>query len=252
MRPQTRLPAFFRLPRPWTPAFAGVTENVQDDFPSPDCPVHGWGAAARSPHRECNVENAAGARFGFHPDPPAVVLDDLLADGQADAGAFVLARACRRWKIRKMRSKYSGVDADAVVGDGDDPVAARRRAGRHRHCAGAGRAARYLRALPIRFWNSRTSSPRSPDDGGQVAASARSSASASSIGIARLARAPPPPLASRPTVRIGARLAADARIVQQVEDQAVHPLGAVAGEGDELAAVVVEQVARSGARAGRQ
>jgi hypothetical protein len=39
--------------------------------------------------REGEAKDRALVRGGFDPDPAAVVLDDALADGQADAGAGV-------------------------------------------------------------------------------------------------------------------------------------------------------------------
>ena len=45
---------------------------------------------------------------GLEPDAPAVVLDDLAAHREADAGARVARRGCRRWKMTKIRSAYSG------------------------------------------------------------------------------------------------------------------------------------------------
>src|SRR2546425_12671477 len=44
------------------------------------------------PHRQCETERRSLARLGFHPDPPAMHLDDALGDRQAEAGSALLAR----------------------------------------------------------------------------------------------------------------------------------------------------------------
>jgi len=44
------------------------------------------------PHRQRESERRSLARLGFHPDPPAVHLDDALGDRQAETGAAFRAR----------------------------------------------------------------------------------------------------------------------------------------------------------------
>ena len=58
--------------------------------------------------RQREVEGAALVRFGGQPDPAAVVLHDLPADRQSDAGTLVFTPVCRRWNTMKTRSKCSG------------------------------------------------------------------------------------------------------------------------------------------------
>jgi hypothetical protein len=50
------------------------------------------GAAGRGQRRQPEPERAARALPALHPDRALVLLDDLLADGQAQAGPALLAR----------------------------------------------------------------------------------------------------------------------------------------------------------------
>ena len=150
---------------------------------------------------------------------PAVALDDLLADRQADAGARVLlaavqpledARRCgrstagrcrcrcraRRTPTRRAFAPRRDVDARAV------------------------RAARNLMALPIRFWKSWTSwlsSARTVGSGSWV-----TTAPLSSMATAQVARAPAPAPRSQSVGRRGLAPRADPRVGQQVVDQPLH------------------------------
>src|SRR6266571_2111742 len=44
------------------------------------------------PHRQREIERRSLAGLGFHPDAPAVHLDDALGDRQAETGSTLLAR----------------------------------------------------------------------------------------------------------------------------------------------------------------
>src|SRR5262245_9677714 len=71
-----------------------------------------------------NREIKSGPRAGlrFHPDAPAVALDDLLADRQADAGAGVLAAAVQALEHLEQPPGLARVNADAVIPHGELPV----------------------------------------------------------------------------------------------------------------------------------
>ena len=93
------------------------------------------------------------------PDAAAVVLDDLLAQGQADAGAGVLGRGCRRWKMTKTCSAYSG-SMPMPLSATERPIVAVASARCRDHAARW--SPRNLRALLMRFWKSGSSSGGSP------------------------------------------------------------------------------------------
>src|SRR5215813_9125486 len=71
-----------------------------------------------------NREIKGGPRAGlrFHPDAPAVALDDLLADRQADAGAGVLAAGVQALEHLEQPAGLARVNADAVIPHGELPV----------------------------------------------------------------------------------------------------------------------------------
>jgi hypothetical protein len=72
--------------------------------------------SARSVGRkEREGEACALSGRGVHPDPSAVPLDDLLADGEADAGAGVLLARVQALEDDEDALGESRVDADAVV-----------------------------------------------------------------------------------------------------------------------------------------
>ena len=62
--------------------------------------------------------------LGFQPDPPAVALDDALAQGEADPGAGVLLLAVETLEDHEQALEVPGLDADAVVADLEGPEAA--------------------------------------------------------------------------------------------------------------------------------
>src|SRR5579859_3788214 len=61
---------------------------------------------------------------GVQPDAAAEVLDDLTAHGQADPGAGKGAALVQPLEQPEDPLRVLGVDADAVVGDGEFPVLA--------------------------------------------------------------------------------------------------------------------------------
>ena len=69
------------------------------------------------------MERAANAQLRLDPDAPAMALDDLLADGKADAGARVLAHGMQPLKQHEDALEVLRLDADAVVGHRDAPFA---------------------------------------------------------------------------------------------------------------------------------
>src|ERR671926_1153195 len=68
------------------------------------------------------MERAAKAQLRLDPDAPAMALDDLLADGKADAGARVLTHGMQPLKQHEDALEVLRLDADAVVGDADAPL----------------------------------------------------------------------------------------------------------------------------------
>src|SRR6267142_6521802 len=66
-------------------------------------------------------EGGAFCGVGFDPDFSAVTFDDALADGQADASAA--AGGFRALEDLEDSVLVMGVDADAVVADGEGPEA---------------------------------------------------------------------------------------------------------------------------------
>src|SRR5689334_10979679 len=69
------------------------------------------------------VEGCALPGLGFHPDPSAVAVDDLLGDRQTDAGAGILRTRMQPLKHRKNRFRIFRSDADAVVANRKLPLA---------------------------------------------------------------------------------------------------------------------------------
>src|SRR6266498_2559905 len=75
--------------------FPRITADGTERVPTSRIMVHPalWLPRLRfDPHRQREIERRALARLGFHPDPPAVHLDNLLGDRQAEAGSALLAR----------------------------------------------------------------------------------------------------------------------------------------------------------------
>src|SRR3954447_17781591 len=73
-------------------------------------------------------EGGPTARFALRRDPSAVPLDDLAADGEAHAGALVRAALVQPLEELEDAVHVPGLEADAVVGDGEMHFAVRRRA----------------------------------------------------------------------------------------------------------------------------
>ena len=69
------------------------------------------------------VEDGAAGGGGFNPDAAAVAFDDALADGQADAGAGVFC-AVEALEDCEDVAGVLGIDAEAIVGNGKNPVPA--------------------------------------------------------------------------------------------------------------------------------
>src|SRR6267378_7332782 len=69
------------------------------------------------------MERAAGAGLRADPDTPAVALRDFLADGEPDAGSRVLAHRMQALEEHEDALEVLRLDADAVVGDADVPLA---------------------------------------------------------------------------------------------------------------------------------
>src|SRR4029450_13144413 len=67
-------------------------------------------------------EAAACSGSGLDPDPPAVALDDLLADREADPGPGVLVASVEALEGREDALGVLEVDPDAVVAHAEDPL----------------------------------------------------------------------------------------------------------------------------------
>src|SRR6266498_3106082 len=75
--------------------FPRITADGTERVPTSRIMVHPalWLPRLRfDPHRQREKERRALAGLGFHPDPPAVHLDDALGDRQAEAGSALLSR----------------------------------------------------------------------------------------------------------------------------------------------------------------
>src|SRR3990172_2597332 len=79
--------------------------------------------------REGEQEARARARPGLDPDPAAMALDDLLADGEADAGARVLGARVQPPEDDEDPFPVLRVDADPVVAHREEPLLLARQAG---------------------------------------------------------------------------------------------------------------------------
>ncbi|OLT46786.1 hypothetical protein BJF88_04080 [Cellulosimicrobium sp. CUA-896] len=110
--------------------------------------------------READRRALLAVRAGLDPDAAAVVLDDALAQREADAGPSYTSFACRRWKITNTRSAYSGsipmplsaTDSSQWVAWASTPTCTR----------GARSGCRNFTAFPTRFASSWCRSARSP------------------------------------------------------------------------------------------
>ena len=114
-----------------------------------------------------DVERRASVGLALDPDPAAVGLDDLLADGEPGAGAFVFLAGVEAAEELEDLGVELGLDADPVVadGEGDPSRPARRPRPRSRP---RGRASwLYFRPLPTRFARSWPIRSRSPQTAGK-------------------------------------------------------------------------------------
>ena len=93
---------------------------------------------------------APGLRFD--PDPPAMPLDDPLANGQADPGARVFLPGVKTLEYQEYPIPVGGFNTDPVVADGEPPLRRRRRWA-ETWISGAAWP-RNLIALAMRFWKS--------------------------------------------------------------------------------------------------
>src|SRR5438874_2295532 len=65
--------------------------------------------------RQSEKESRPLAGLRFDPDPTAVGLDDLLANGQTGAGPLVFLRQVQPPKDPENLAKIAGINADAIV-----------------------------------------------------------------------------------------------------------------------------------------
>ena len=126
--------------------------------------IHLSSSTNHSLGRDGEAEARSPARLRFGPDAAAVSLDDLLAGRQADAGAGVRVPIVQSLEDDEDSLRVLGVDADAVVADGEDPLPACRSA--ETWIRGAA-VPRNLIAFSIRFWNSRSIREASADSVGR-------------------------------------------------------------------------------------
>src|SRR3954470_3366818 len=71
--------------------------------------------------RKRDAEHAAAGLVRLAPDPPAVALDDPLADRQPHARAVVMLLPMQALEDVEDPVRLRGIDPDAVVADLDDP-----------------------------------------------------------------------------------------------------------------------------------
>ena len=139
--------------------------------------------------------------------------------------------------MTKIRSAYSSSTPIPLSVQREAPEARRRARPRTRRAAAP--SPRNLIALAIRFWNTAVSSPASPATAGQAVGdhlAARLLAARSASRAARLLDE----LARRRRARAARVMPADARELEQVVDQLLHPLGAVDRELDVAVGALVE------------
>ena len=78
-------------------------------------------------HKLCGQREpkaAAARRVGFEPDSARVALDDLFTNGESDASARILRPVVQALEDEKYSFVICGIDADAIVGDSNDPFQA--------------------------------------------------------------------------------------------------------------------------------
>jgi len=71
---------------------------------------------------DCEIKRTALAWARLHPDAPAVLLNNLFADGEANARTGILAAGMQTLKDLKKPPGLGRVDADAVIAHGKPPV----------------------------------------------------------------------------------------------------------------------------------
>ena len=83
--------------------------------------------------REGEIESGAVAGFAGRPDPAAVALDDVLDNGESEAGAALLARAGLVHAVEALENAFEGFRryARAVILNGDLDLPAVQRAPAH-------------------------------------------------------------------------------------------------------------------------
>src|SRR5271163_121485 len=72
--------------------------------------------------RQGELESGAGTRLRLGPDLSTVELDDLLADGQADAVARVFTAGVQTLKGKKDAFQILGGNSDSVILHAEEPV----------------------------------------------------------------------------------------------------------------------------------
>jgi hypothetical protein len=73
---------------------------------------------------ESEEEVTAAARLGLYPDAAAVTLDDLAANRQPNARSRILVLGVETREDIEDQPVVSRINANAVVGDAEDPVLA--------------------------------------------------------------------------------------------------------------------------------
>src|SRR5208283_5736197 len=79
-------------------------------------------ALIRTTRGHGEFEGGAGTGLRLYPDPPAIVLDDLLADGQADPTARVFGTRVQTAEDDKNVFRVLGRDSDSVIAHVEPPL----------------------------------------------------------------------------------------------------------------------------------
>src|SRR5439155_15529307 len=184
--------------------------------------------------RQGELEGRPPAGRRLRPDPAAVPLDDLLADGQPDAGAGVLIARVQALEDDEDALEVPGLDADAVVPDHEQPL---RVLGLDADVDPWPLGAAELDGVADQVLEQGGDLDRVPGHGRQAVP--RDLGAALLQGRAQIDHhLLEHGLAVDLLELAGAR--AGPGIVQEALDQAAHARGAVAGELDELLRVLVE------------
>ena len=72
------------------------------------------------------MKSRAAHRLGLHPDSPALLLENPLTDREADPRSLVLAAPMQPLKNHEDALEVLRIDADPVIGDGENPLRLRR------------------------------------------------------------------------------------------------------------------------------